>query len=78
MLLWGGVNDAQGNGGRFVGTGARYNPSTDSWKDMTEDGAPSPRLTSSVWTGEGLLIFGGYNGTHLNDAWFYSPKRAEQ
>ena len=75
MVLWGGVNDAQDNGGRFVGTGGRYNPATDTWTDITTKGAPSPRLTSVVWTGEGLLTFGGYNGTHLNDTWFYSPQR---
>ncbi len=63
------------NGDRFVGTGARYNPATDTWTEITHAGAPSPRLTSGVWTGEGLLTFGGYNGTHLNDTWFYSPQR---
>jgi ankyrin repeat protein/N-acetylneuraminic acid mutarotase len=79
MLVWGGVNDAQvANGGdfnRFVGTGARYNPATDTWTELTLTGAPSPRLTTGVWTGEGLLTFGGYNGTHLNDCWFYSLSR---
>jgi ankyrin repeat protein/N-acetylneuraminic acid mutarotase len=79
MILWGGVNDAQdsqgGEGGRFVGTGARYNPTTDAWTEITMTGAPSPRLTSGVWTGEGLLLFGGYNGTHLNETWLYSPAR---
>jgi ankyrin repeat protein/N-acetylneuraminic acid mutarotase len=79
MVLWGGVNDAQAGGegdfNRYVGTGARYNPATDTWTEITTTGAPSPRLTSVVWAGEGLLTFGGYNGTHLNDAWFYSPSR---
>ncbi len=79
MVLWGGVNDAQASGGgdsgRFVGTGARYNPATDTWTEITTTGAPSPRLTSVVWTGDGLLTFGGYNGRHLNDTWFYSPSR---
>jgi ankyrin repeat protein/N-acetylneuraminic acid mutarotase len=79
MVVWGGVNDAQaggvGDSNRYVGTGARYNPATDTWTEMTATGAPSPRLTSGVWTGEGLLTFGGYNGTHLNDTWFYSPQR---
>ncbi len=79
MVLWGGVNDAQANGegdtNRYVGTGARYNPATDNWTEITTTGAPSPRLTSGVWTGEGLLSFGGYNGAHLNDVWFYSPSR---
>ncbi len=76
MILWGGVNDAQtGAGNRFVGTGARYNPATDTWTAITTTGAPSPRLTSVVWTGEGLLTFGGYNGRHLSETWFYSPQR---
>ena len=43
MVLWGGVNDAQareaGNGNRFVGTGARYNPATDTWTEITVSGA---------------------------------------
>ncbi len=73
MVLWGGVNDARGNGGRFVGTGGRYNPATDTWTEIAETGAPGPRLTSGVWTGDGLLTFGGYNGTHLNETWLYSP-----
>ena len=79
MVLWGGVNAAQtgeaGDANRFVGTGARYNPVTDTWTEITLTGAPSPRWTSVVWTGEGLLTFGGYDGTHLNDTWFYSPQR---
>jgi ankyrin repeat protein/N-acetylneuraminic acid mutarotase len=79
MVIWGGVNDTQASGtgdpSRYVGTGARYNPATDTWTELTVTGAPSPRLTSGVWTGEGLLTFGGYNGTHLNDTWFYSPSR---
>ena len=77
LLLWGGVNDAQaqgvGNRSRYVGTGALYNPATDAWRDMVEDGAPSPRLTSGVWTGQKFLTFGGWNDRHLNDAYSYSP-----
>jgi N-acetylneuraminic acid mutarotase len=79
MVLWGGVNDARASGeadaNRYVGTGARYNPATDTWTEITTTGTPSPRLTSVVWTGDGLLAFGGYNGSHLNDTWFYSPQR---
>jgi len=79
MVFWGGVNDAQarqqGEGGRFVGTGARYNPSTDTWTEITTTGAPSPRLTGVVWAGEGLLTFGGYNGRHLDETCYYAPQR---
>jgi N-acetylneuraminic acid mutarotase len=77
LFLWGGVNAAQAPGvadsGRYVGSGGCYNPATDTWSDMAENGAPSPRLTSGVWTGLGLLTFGGYNGKHLNDTFFYLP-----
>jgi N-acetylneuraminic acid mutarotase len=59
--------------GRFVGSGGRYNPATDSWTQMSSDGAPTPRLvTGVVWTGTGLLLSGGYNGTHLNDTFAYA------
>jgi len=75
LVVWGGINDAQGNDGRFVGTGARYKPATDTWTEITLRGAPSPRLTTGVWTGDWLLTFGGYNGIHLNDTWYYSPQR---
>ncbi len=83
MIVWGGANDAQAQEGmagfdpnRYLGTGARYNPATDTWTEMTLTGAPSPRGSpSGVWTGEGLLFFGGYNGTHFNNTWFYSPSR---
>jgi N-acetylneuraminic acid mutarotase len=79
MVIWGGVNDVQaggaGDASRFVGTGARYNPATDTWTEMALQDAPTPRLASGVWTGDGLLIFGGYNGSHLNETWFYSPSR---
>jgi N-acetylneuraminic acid mutarotase len=83
MIVWGGVNDAQARKGlagfdpnRYVGTGARYNPATDTWTEITLTGAPSSRVAASgVWTGGGLLLFGGYNGTHFNETWFYSPSR---
>lgn len=75
MIVWGGVNDEDVTGvndtGRYLNTGGRYNPFTDKWTPMTTTGAPSGRLASQVWTGNGLLIFGGYNNTHLNDTWFY-------
>ena len=79
LLVWGGVNDAQSSGvgdsGRYVGTGGLYDPATDAWRATPLNGAPSPRLTSGVWTGESLLTFGGWNGRHLNDTYLYTPSR---
>lgn len=77
MVFWGGVNDLQAadepDFGRFVGSGGRYNPATDTWIKMSSDGAPAPRLvTAVVWTGQALLLHGGYDGTHLNNTYSYS------
>lgn len=74
LVFWGGVNDDNSQGvndfNRYVGTGAHYNPATDSWSSIPMTEAPPPRLASSVWTGNGLLVFGGYNGRHRNDTYF--------
>jgi N-acetylneuraminic acid mutarotase len=79
LVFWGGVNDAGTSGlkdpNRYVGTGARYNPVTDKWTEIPTRGAPTPRVASAVvWTGKGLLLFGGYHGKHLNDTYYYLPK----
>jgi hypothetical protein len=75
MLVWGGVDDAHASSyddpRRYLGTGARYNPATDVWAPIPTNGAPSPRLVTSVWAGAGLFIFGGYNGEHLNDTYCF-------
>lgn len=79
MIVWGGINDNDANSlsdvTRYVDTGATYNPATDAWTPMVKNGGPSGRLASQVWTGKGLLIFGGYNNVHLNDTWFYSLQK---
>jgi ankyrin repeat protein/N-acetylneuraminic acid mutarotase len=77
LVVWGGVNDVEAKGlsdsNRYLGGGALYNPETDTWSPITNAGAPSPRLTSGVWTGDNLLFFGGYNGLHLDETWSFSP-----
>jgi serine/threonine protein kinase len=79
MLVWGGVDDAHASNyddpRRYLGTGARYNPGTDIWTPIPTNGAPSPRLVSSVWAGTGLFLFGGYNNEHLNDAYCFWVKQ---
>jgi N-acetylneuraminic acid mutarotase len=79
MLVWGGVDDALASSyndpRRYLGTGARYNPATDTWTPIPTNGAPSPRLVTSVWAGTGLFLFGGYNGRHLNDAYCFWLKQ---
>lgn len=67
MLVWGG--DESGSGS--TGTGAFYNPATDSWTAVTNTNAPSERVgNTTVWTGAKMLVWGG-NGT--NTGAIYDP-----
>ncbi len=57
VLVWGSLNDTSG---QIVSTGARWNPSTNTWRAMSPAGAPSPRTgCACVWTGDEMIIFGG-------------------
>jgi N-acetylneuraminic acid mutarotase len=79
MLVWGGVNDANvsgtGDRSRYLGSGAFYDPETDSWTPTPSANAPSPRLISAaIWSGDAVLIFGGYDNVHRNDTYLLHPK----
>ncbi len=55
LLIWGGQQ-----GGGFLGDGAAYDPASDEWEPLPDNGAPSARFGHvAVWTGEEMLIFGG-------------------
>jgi N-acetylneuraminic acid mutarotase len=52
MYVWGGIN--------FLVNGDSYDPSTDSWKQISTTGAPDGRVDASfAWTGSTLIIWGG-------------------
>ncbi len=73
MLVWGG-ND--GSGGQLA-TGARFNPSTNTWKTIKTEGAPQAReMHTAIWTGAKMIVFGGYNSASgaLNDGGIYDPQ----
>ena len=56
MIVFGEV----GSGRDIVAAGARYKPLTDQWLDLVSTRGPSPRLRhTAVWTGTGMLIYGG-------------------
>lgn len=63
LIVWGGQSITQARGQepifRLVGDGALYNPVTDSWRPMSQVGAPSARETPGVWTGSEILVWGG-------------------
>ena len=73
MIVWGGWIDHAGN---EVNTGGRYNPASGIWRPTTLENAPHQRFFnaphSSVWTGAGLFIYGGYDyPVSLNSAHLY-------
>lgn len=73
MLVWGGLamalDDSENQTNTYLGDGAAYNPTTNIWRPLAEDNAPSARRGFfQVWTGTQLLIWGGYNGEdYFND-----------
>src|SRR5438067_1047431 len=51
MLIWGGGGGGGGDGPQALATGWRYNPTTDTWAQLPDLGAPSPRTAhAGVWT----------------------------
>jgi hypothetical protein len=72
MIVWGGINGF----GPFD-TGGRYNPATNSWQPTSTVNAPTARgLTSATWTGDQMVIFGGYNSLldrDFNTGGLYDP-----
>ncbi len=63
MLVWGGSNGG-GQTGKYFDDGAIYSPADNSWSPMaafpqTNESAGRDTF-SSVWTGEKMLVWGGY------------------
>jgi len=71
MIIWGGASNA---GGPY-NDGGRYNAATDTWDTApTLINAPSLRYChTAVWTGNDMIIWGGYNGGYLNTGFKYNP-----
>ncbi|MBL9129549.1 MAG: hypothetical protein JNG86_00005, partial [Verrucomicrobiaceae bacterium] len=60
MIVWGGQRLNASNMTEVLSTGARYNPSTDTWTATDTASAPSARsLQTAVWTGSKMIIWGG-------------------
>jgi N-acetylneuraminic acid mutarotase len=59
MIVWGGRSEFAPASNK--NDGAIYDPSKDSWRPMSTDGAPSARSQmAAVWTGQELLVWGGW------------------
>jgi N-acetylneuraminic acid mutarotase len=76
MIIWGGYNTTNGN---YLGDGARYDPTTDTWTPVSPNGAPSPRgLHTATWTGTEMIVWGGVGNagnsyTNFADGARYNP-----
>ncbi len=70
MIIWGGRNGPY----PYLSSGGRYSPSSNSWL-TTSIGAnvPAGRITySAVWTGSSMIVWGGDNGSLLDNGGIYS------
>jgi N-acetylneuraminic acid mutarotase len=62
MVVWGGATSVGSEPPFVTDTGGVYDPATDKWGPTTTVGAAEPRaLHSAVWTGHGMLVWGGYD-----------------
>jgi N-acetylneuraminic acid mutarotase len=61
MIIWGGADTTSNyNSPPILNDAYAYNPLTDTWRTVSSEGAPSPRIeVISAWTGSELLIWGG-------------------
>lgn len=60
MIVWGGQRLNASNMNETLNTGARYNPSTDTWTATDTTTAPTARSQhTAVWTGSKMIIWGG-------------------
>ena len=50
-----------------------YDPVANTWTTTTTTGAPSGRAGTAVWTGSRMIVWGGFNGSYLNDGGQYDP-----
>ncbi len=80
MIVWGGFQESASSFGASVNTGARYNPSTDTWNPTsTGSNVPAAREEhTAIWTGTEMIVWGGsgYSGTsttYLNTGGRYNP-----
>lgn len=85
MIVWGGIYSYfESKPNVQLGYGGMYDPNTDSWTQITSEGAPAGRGNfTAIWNGNDMIIFGGYtyevnkdgeNNDHaLNDGWNFNP-----
>ena len=75
MIVWGGTPSSLSNA-ILLNSGARYSPTSNTWTALPTADSPSARTGhTAVWTGDGMIIWGGTVGpnTHTNTGGKYTP-----
>jgi S1-C subfamily serine protease len=61
MIVWGGIAPKAGPVAALVSDGARYDPTTNTWRAVPASGSPGPRSDhAAVWTGREMIVWGGF------------------
>jgi hypothetical protein len=67
--VWGGDT-----GSSTLGTGYRYNPSTDTWVAVSNSNAPTARTAhTAIWSGSEMIVWGGFGGSFPTIGGRYQP-----
>jgi len=74
MIVWGGYFYDQNGNDHFLKNGGRYDAATNSWTATSTANAPTGRENhTAVWTGNEMIVWGGYNDFYLNTGGRYNP-----
>ena len=77
MLIWGGSSEAA-EGGQYFADGAVYSPATNGWTPMAATPAwlPARDAAAGVWTGDQMLVWGGFGRSERCTPCFYDDGAA--
>jgi hypothetical protein len=75
MIIWGGTYCYDGVSFRSLGDGFKYDPAADTWTPISDSGAAAARWDhTAVWTGEEMIVWGGWAGGELGTGARYNPE----
>jgi len=75
MIVWGGTwYDHEECGGVLLSSGGVYDLTLDVWHPTSLDDTPERRQGyTAIWTGDEMIVWGGYTGAYLNNGGSYDP-----
>jgi N-acetylneuraminic acid mutarotase len=74
MIIWGGTYCYDGVSFSALGDGFKYDPAADTWTPISDSGASAARWDhTAVWTGEEMIVWGGWAGAELGTGARYNP-----